>query len=283
MLDEPAGAGTLAEAVKSRDWDKGWDYTGMGQYGASLSELDSLIIALGRTRSEQALGPILEKVKQLDAGSEFSHCRAVAISLETLGDTAAAKPLAEFLKKPGITGHAFTNIDAARRRTPPGSEDTLTRNLSLRELVLARALYRCGDYEGIGKKILREYARDLRGHYARHARAVLQEKPSAISKVESISASLQILEPIRKKYEGKIIPGNTDKDYPRYASAMEELLNEWNPIGHTAEEVEFIIGAPPEIIKGDLMYRFEDGFSGVAWLFKLKDGNVIEVQQLSID
>ncbi len=176
MLGEPAGADTLAEAVKSRAWDKGWDYTGMGQYGASLSDLDSLIIALGRTRSELALGPILEKVKQLDAGSEFSHCRAVAIALETLGDTVAAKSLAEFLKKPGITGHAFTDIGAARRRTPPGAEDTLTRNRSLRELVLARALYRCGDYESIGEKILKEYARDLRGHYARHARTVLKEK-----------------------------------------------------------------------------------------------------------
>jgi len=176
MLGEPAGANTLVEAVESRAWDKGWNFTGMGQYGASISELDSLIIALGRTRSEQALGPILEKVKQLDAGSEFSHCRAVAIALETLGDTAAAIPLAEFLQKPGITGHAFTNIDAAKRRTPPGSEDTLTRNRSLRELVLARALYCCGDYEDIGEKILKEYARDLRGHYARHARTVLKEK-----------------------------------------------------------------------------------------------------------
>jgi len=44
------------------------------------------------------------------------------------------------------------------------------------ELVLARALYRCGDYEGIGKKILSEYAHDLRGHYSRHAYAVLKER-----------------------------------------------------------------------------------------------------------
>jgi flavin-dependent dehydrogenase len=176
MLGEPVGANTLAEAVEARDWDKGWNYTGMGQYGMSLSELDSLIVALGRTRSEQALDPILEKVKQLDAESEFSHCRAVAIALETLSDTAAAEPLAEFLERPGIRGHAFTDIDTARHRTPPGPEDTLTRNRSLRELVLARALYRCGDYQDIGKIILTGYAHDLRGHYARHARAVLQEK-----------------------------------------------------------------------------------------------------------
>jgi hypothetical protein len=176
MLGEPAGISTLVEAVDSRDWDTGWNYTGMGQYGASLSELDSLIIALGRTRDRQALDPILEKIEQLDIKSEFSHCRAVAMALETLGDNAGAKPLAELLKKPGIIGHAFINIHAARRRTPPGSEDTLTRNRSLRELVLARALYRCGDYEGLGGKILMVYARDLRAHYARHAYAVLQEK-----------------------------------------------------------------------------------------------------------
>jgi hypothetical protein len=176
MLGEPAGANTLAEAVKSRAWDKGWNYTGMGQYGASISPLDSLIIALGRTRDKGGLKPILEKVEQLDANSEFSHYRAVSIAVETLGHPNAAEPLARLLKKPGITGHAFTDIDAARRRTPPGSEDTSTRNRSLRELVLARALYRCGDYKDIGKKILKEYANDLRGHYARHARTVLKEK-----------------------------------------------------------------------------------------------------------
>ena len=176
MLGHPCGSGTLVEAVKSRAWDKGWNYTGMGQFGASLSELDSLIIALGRTRDKQGLNPILEKIEQLDANSEFSHYRAVAIALETLGHPDAAEPIAILLKKPGMTGHAFMDINAARHRTPPGPVDTLTRNCSLRELVLARALYRCGDYKDMGKKILTEYASDLRGHYARHARDVLKEQ-----------------------------------------------------------------------------------------------------------
>ena len=176
MLGESVGADVLAEAVRSRDWDKGWNYTGMGQYGASLSELDSLIIALGRTRDKRALNPILEKVRQLDTGSEFSHCRAVAIALETLGDASAARPLAEFLSKPGVMGHAFTSIEEARRRTPPSDVDTKTRNDSLRELILARALYRCGDCDGLGEKILKQYASDLRAHYARHASEVLHRK-----------------------------------------------------------------------------------------------------------
>jgi hypothetical protein len=43
-------------------------------------------------------------------------------------------------------------------------------------LLLARALYRCGDYQGVGRKILETYAQDLRGHLARHAQAVLKGK-----------------------------------------------------------------------------------------------------------
>ena len=39
--------------------------------------------------------------------------------------------------------------------------------------MLARALYRCGDKDGLGEKILRAYANDLRGPIARHAQAVL--------------------------------------------------------------------------------------------------------------
>ena len=176
IMGDPAGADTLAEAVQSKEWDKGWKFKGMGQFGESASEVDRLIIALGRTRKKQALKPILEKVEQLGPEHAFSHHRAVSLALQTLGDRAAVKPLAELLKKPGMTGYTFTDIDVARRSTPPGSTDNTTREHSLRELVLARALYRCGDYEGVGEKILKEYARDLRGHYRRHAQAVLGEK-----------------------------------------------------------------------------------------------------------
>jgi len=176
MLGNPTGAGTLAEAVRSRDWDKGWNYTGMGQFGMSMSELDSLIVALGRTRDGRALEAILEKAEQLNAESEFSHYRAVAMALESLGEPAAAKPLAMLLAKPGIQGHSFTDIRRAMLQTPDNPVDTTTRNKSLRELILARALYRCGDYKGLGEKILNEYAGDLRAHYARHASAVLREK-----------------------------------------------------------------------------------------------------------
>jgi len=176
MVGDSTGAETLLAAVGRAKWDKGWNYTGMGQFGASLSRLDSLVVALGRTGDSRALDVLVEKAKSLDAESEFSHCRAVALAFEALGDRRAVKPLAELLEKPGMTGHAFTDIESARSRTPPSPTDNKTRNASLKELFLARALYRCGDYKGIGERILKQYARDLRGHYARHARAVLSEE-----------------------------------------------------------------------------------------------------------
>jgi NADPH-dependent 2,4-dienoyl-CoA reductase/sulfur reductase-like enzyme len=176
MLGDPTGAETLIDAVRLRNWDKGWNYTGMGQFGMSLSELDSLIVALGRTQDKHALKPILEKVELLDAKSELSHCRAVAMALESIGEPAGAKPLAMLLSKPGMQGYALTNIEKARRDVSPNPTDTVARNNSLRELVLARALYHCGDYQGLGETILKQYAADLRAHYARHASAVLQQK-----------------------------------------------------------------------------------------------------------
>jgi flavin-dependent dehydrogenase len=176
ILRDPTGADTLVEAVQAREWDKGWKYTGMGQYGPSMSELDSLIIALGRTRRDEALEPILAKVRQLRPDDALSHHRAVAEALEALCNPAAAKALSGLLQKPGMAGHAYTSLDVATKNIPPSPEDTSTRECSLRELILARALYRCGDANGLGEKILKEYARDLRGHYARHALAILREK-----------------------------------------------------------------------------------------------------------
>jgi hypothetical protein len=137
-----------------------------------MSPLDVRIVALGATRDEQAIDCILEKVGQLTPSSEFSHHRAVALALEMLADPAAAQPLANLLAQPGMTGYAFTNINA-----PPigGGGDDGIRGSTLRELILARALYRCGDYNGIAEGILNQYEGDLRGLYANYAHAIIKD------------------------------------------------------------------------------------------------------------
>ncbi|AQQ70864.1 putative FAD-binding dehydrogenase [Limihaloglobus sulfuriphilus] len=171
MMGEPLGADALIDLVSKSAWDEGWNFRGGGQFGGSMSYLDSVIIAMGKAADERAIEPLIEKTRQLDSDNEFSHHRAVAMAFESFGDPKAAKPLAELLQKEGMSGHTVT-----LEKINSGDKEYFTdRTLSLRELVLARALVRCGDYRGIGTKILKEYVKDLRGHYSQHALSILQE------------------------------------------------------------------------------------------------------------
>jgi len=179
LLGDATGVETLLTAVEtSTTLDKGWNFRAQGQFGSNMSRLDTLILALGRTRDRRATPVILEKLKLLEPSQDFSHHRAVALALEALGDPAAAGPLAEVLAKPGMSGHAMLSVKEAQRLettvSTAGLNSLETRRNSLREITLARALFRCGDKDGIGKKILEQYQNDLRGHFARHAHAVLQ-------------------------------------------------------------------------------------------------------------
>ncbi|MCF6311013.1 MAG: FAD-dependent oxidoreductase [Verrucomicrobiales bacterium] len=179
MLYDDAGASSLITAIEKSEWDEGWNFRGMGQFGASTSPLDNLIIALGRTRDPAGLPCIIDKLKALTPESEFSHVRAISIALENYRSPAAAQPLAELLAKPGISGHVFLEINNVIDRSPKSTVDNTTRNDSLRELLLIRALYRCGDYKGVAQKALQAYSNDLRGLYARHATSILSENHAA--------------------------------------------------------------------------------------------------------
>ncbi len=175
MLDNNSGWEILQKAVDGFPaWDKGWNYTGMGQFGMSMSYLDSLVIALGKSRKQEVLPSVIRLAKMLTPESEFSHFRAIAVAFETLSSVLPAKVLFELLQMKGMTGHAMTTIEKAIQDTPANGTDTSTRNSALREIILGRALFRCGDYNGLGTQILNDYAKDLRGHFYRHASGVLK-------------------------------------------------------------------------------------------------------------
>jgi len=163
VCGDPTGLETLIAAVAAaKKWDAGWNFRGMGQYGSSISPLDRLIIAMGMAGEKRAVPVIVEKAALLDASKEFSHHRAVALALELIGDRSAAPALGELLAKEGMTGHAVLEPAAAGNRTT-----------SLREIIVARALFRLGDHKGLARKSLTNYAKDLRGHFSRHAHAIL--------------------------------------------------------------------------------------------------------------
>jgi hypothetical protein len=135
----------------------------MADHAHLPTPIDSIILSLGYAGDRGATPAIVRMVELLrEKGGVLSHYRAVALALERLQDPAAAKPLADLLQKPGIRGFAMTGAPAIGKRSS-----------SIREICLARALYKCGDHEGLGKNILEEYKRDIRGLFARHAAAVL--------------------------------------------------------------------------------------------------------------
>ncbi len=176
----PDGWALIRDAVNSyTEWDKGW---GFFERGGPCSRLDGLIMALGKCRKPEGLPAIFRIASKLTVMSSFSHFRAIAEACENIKNSESAPVLSQLLKMPGVSGHALTSYDAAIASSEPVKRfgthyvQTDMRDCSLRELILARALYKCGDQDELGEFILHEYANDLRGHYARHARGILKSQ-----------------------------------------------------------------------------------------------------------
>lgn len=155
------------DAVK--EWDARILQGKMAEYAHLPTPIDTLILGLGRTGDPAALPALLRKLDSLDVSVTLSHHRALAMALEQIGDRRAAEPLARLLARPGMRGHALKELAPM----PDADVENRRRTGPLREIVVARALYRCGDYNGLGASILREYQSDVRGLFARHAAAVL--------------------------------------------------------------------------------------------------------------
>lgn len=170
ILGEREAVPELIEALaKVDDWDPKVFQGVMAEYAHLPTPVDALILALGYSGDPAALPAILNWLDRLDADVTLSHHRAVALALEWLNNPAAAQPLARLLRKPGISGHAMTDLEPLYNR----QRDRRRRTGPLREITLARALYHCGDHQGLGKRILTEYLGDIRGLFARHAKTVL--------------------------------------------------------------------------------------------------------------
>ena len=170
LLGDATGAETLIALAGDRQpfarLRKGISYC-----GESYDKM-GLALALGRTKAPGAVEPLVRWLKVVgDAGLPYSSVRPVALGLETLGDAKAAPALAEMLKRPGIGGWACARPSDLVPLGGYGVGPEMS--LCLREVALARALYACGDCEGLGRRTLEAYAKDPRGSLAEHANAVL--------------------------------------------------------------------------------------------------------------
>lgn len=178
MGDASAADFLFSELKADKQWDKGWFFSGAGNIrdGIYYSKQDVLIQALGHLQYRDALPVIIEKAGSLTPKDAFSHIRAVAMALETIGDPAGADVLAKLLRQPGMSGWSTDTLDKSLAVQKNDQRKT-AKELSFREIMLARALYRCGDKDGLAKGIIEQYAKDYRGIFARHAQALLAEKP----------------------------------------------------------------------------------------------------------
>lgn len=190
MLGSNAGEKTLAAAIRVEKWDKGWEYRGMGQFGRPVSWIDSYIIALAKSKASGAASDVAKLAAKIDSASEYSHIRAIAMYFESIGDKKYAPLLASILSLPEISGNYFSwekngapaiadysvyNFSSKMKDLCRGAAAVPDgeRSYCLKELSLARALYRLGDKNGLAKRTLEAYLNDPRRAYAEHARLVL--------------------------------------------------------------------------------------------------------------
>ncbi len=172
----------LTEVEKFSGWDEKIFQGSMADYAHLPTPTDGIIWALGNTRYKRVMPALLKLTEQLDSNVTLSHHRALALALEKLADPSAAKPLADLLAKQGMRGHAMLDLDDAMtdlENDGKGKNSRLPlpkRTKALREIILARALYNCGDYNDVGRKILESYRHDMRGLFARHATNILDSK-----------------------------------------------------------------------------------------------------------
>ena len=158
-----------------KTWDKGWNFRGMHQFGMSASYLDALIMSLGKTGNINGFEEVKRMAGMLSSKSELSHFRAIAEAFADLKSPKAASILHRLLSMPGVTGYAVNSLQQAISSTNKDTNDNTTRNNSLKELFLARALFICGDLNGLGENILTQYANDLHGAYSYHALDILKK------------------------------------------------------------------------------------------------------------
>lgn len=173
-LGDDSGASILIDFILESPWDKGWNYTGMGQGGESESEVDSCIQCLALAHAGAARRAVVTKARQLVKDPAFSHIRAVASFASTFRDAEIGEALAETLRLPAILGGDFKTVAQEFEATPASKTDTSVRNRSLCELCLARAVYLCGDTKDhLAEGVLRRYVADVRGYFSRYAATAL--------------------------------------------------------------------------------------------------------------
>ncbi|MDD4537468.1 MAG: FAD-dependent oxidoreductase, partial [Lentisphaeria bacterium] len=167
MLGDGTGIETLIAVIGSTE-----DYgnTNIAFPVPKITWLDSYILAAGFSRDRRALPILHARAEKLFAqpNPEWKHVRSMLMALEAQGSRDSVPLVAAYAKRPGRIRLAIHEvIKDQRQRNHDGSTT----------LVLARVLYNLGDSDGLAEAVLRDFSHDVRGHFRRHALAVLAQGP----------------------------------------------------------------------------------------------------------
>ena len=174
FFGDSTGRDFLRAALAGRDWDEGWDFRGMGQFGASVSPIDCTVFAL---RSIGAANPeIISLLSKLEPGSSFSHFRAIAMYLMRWPVPEAAPMLERLMECPGFTGNHIGTLADAMRSNRPERNDNSVRNRQLKEIYTAAALFCCAPGNSRACAVLEAYRDGMNGLYSRFAAGVLKRR-----------------------------------------------------------------------------------------------------------
>lgn len=185
MCGEKDGVPTLlAELENFSGWDEKIYQGSMADFAHLPTPIDAVILSLGFSGDKSVLPVLIEFVDKLDSSVTLSHHRSVALAIEKLADPLAAPSLAKLLQKPGMSGYAMISMaDALKELDNDGKGPNPIKNTSyakrtraLREIILARVLFKCNDYNRLGEGILNNYEKDFRGLFIRHANKILTDK-----------------------------------------------------------------------------------------------------------
>ena len=174
MLGDATGVETLAGIVSGKIPVQATRHgANFGEGNNGGDNIRGFMIALGRTRDARALEPLLTHLRKLTSLSPLEVVRSATLGLGELGSPGAAAELAAKLQEEGNHGFAVSDW---RKLKPQGGYGGCPEMVScLRELAYARALLRCGDFNGLARKTFKAYAKDPRGVLSAYARAVLKE------------------------------------------------------------------------------------------------------------
>ncbi|WP_395753495.1 hypothetical protein [Prosthecobacter sp.] len=70
----------------------------------------------------------------------------------------------------------------------------------------------------------------------------------------------------------------TKENWKKDAQALATFLTEWNPVGHSVDELKKNVGPPSREDSDIVSYQFDSGLNGCVFDFKVKDGKIVSTE-----